>query len=1107
MCPKPDSDKDIFGKLDVISKYDEDEVREYVIEKTDELRSPNFKYIEDILTFFARFDGGELDWYEYGKAFFEDDGELQRELGKLFFKIYEDNKNYWTMVNVERRGRVYRLLAAAALKFGAGKLEFKIRDLGYYGKDFTDFLNEADGKKEFKDKKDKIKIKGFDSYAVGGVFKNLLGYDKIEELEEFRDLHVYARYLPQECKFFHFNKTVVLANCSDEVIEKCAESMLKGVGEYMSCRYEIEKAYGNTKPPESREEAEKFGKLLQKFLAWREHLSFRGGNSNDAAKYDAPDTVVAYELVQNANDCHMRSSGLDDELDVQIRDDKIMLRYSDAGFSPKDLISLCSKLVSGKDGEEGVTGEKGIGFKSIYRKFGEVSVKSNYFKITMSQKRRPAFIFEDGDVEIKNGEAKPYKDGEFVEQPIPFFEGNGENRGKTELTISEADNKKELNKAADDFSDFGTYLFTDRINKISVSRDGMTKRITKTCCGENGETLLEVSVNDGSKYTFFKYKGDPEVKTEGIETVVLLFPDERTLETLKREEEQYPLFCTLPLKGITINGKDFRFFVSADIKCERDRKKPCEGEIEKLGKYVRNAFEEFAKRHPQTAYKYYPTGDFYYEVFEDNIDFTGCEIIPTEGGEFIGLYDLLCGSDKYMLAYDDVKDFCGLMNLFSVIYGKDYHKQTTAEILLRHYNKYFGEDILAKPVQTVYEDIGEVVEGYWTKDLLADELEKKFGIEIDERYISYNLDLFENVRETLYDCNDEGKPVMDAFAEKLIKGGYDSDLFEKSAELRWEPRFVDIFGKDKLKKFSEESLDLDYDPPYTELFMYFDGEELPEELKNRFEEYKNNTNSFDSEETFIDNKTAGELMRDAVYFRAEGICRDMDGLYFRSQDEKLVIFGETAFEDILKNLFKLKAEQEFRVIDLPPIYSLPKIRGGKFSGELTDRELFEVAAEAFPRWELDSDGDSRDILLQRTDLVFKADADGEAEYHYNWRGYGAERYGADTLCPVCGAGLFTQGDLELRSTGQVEIPLLMCGNCVKTYCGKGDVYVCKTGDDKNKLECLDRENICGYIAENSEIVLQINVKYTSEDTVCHPWRRTVFLTTPHRLMIFKKFKK
>jgi len=96
----------------------------------------------------------------------------------------------------------------------------------------------------------------------------------------------------------------------------------------------------------------------------------------------AKDIHFVLELLQNAED-NTYAPGVVPEVRFILTDDAILVQNNELGFSEENVRSLCDVANSNKTKRLGYIGEKGIGFKSVFRVTDEPFIMSNGFSFSL----------------------------------------------------------------------------------------------------------------------------------------------------------------------------------------------------------------------------------------------------------------------------------------------------------------------------------------------------------------------------------------------------------------------------------------------------------------------------------------------------------------------------------------------------------------------------------------------------------------------------------------------------------------------------------------------------------------------------------------------------
>jgi hypothetical protein len=97
-----------------------------------------------------------------------------------------------------------------------------------------------------------------------------------------------------------------------------------------------------------------------------------------------------FELLQNADDNHFgkaSSASQDPYVAFRVYHDKIIVECNEDGFTELNLQAICNVGQSSKLGAQGYIGEKGIGFKSVFKVASKVWIQSEPFSFCF--KHRP----------------------------------------------------------------------------------------------------------------------------------------------------------------------------------------------------------------------------------------------------------------------------------------------------------------------------------------------------------------------------------------------------------------------------------------------------------------------------------------------------------------------------------------------------------------------------------------------------------------------------------------------------------------------------------------------------------------------------------------------
>ena len=102
------------------------------------------------------------------------------------------------------------------------------------------------------------------------------------------------------------------------------------------------------------------------------------------------ETRFIYELIQNAEDnLYSNATNLNEKpfLSFKIHSDRIIIESNEDGFDERNVRAICSTGESTKANSEGYIGEKGIGFKSVFKIARKVHIQSEPFSFSFEHSR------------------------------------------------------------------------------------------------------------------------------------------------------------------------------------------------------------------------------------------------------------------------------------------------------------------------------------------------------------------------------------------------------------------------------------------------------------------------------------------------------------------------------------------------------------------------------------------------------------------------------------------------------------------------------------------------------------------------------------------------
>ena len=322
------------------------------------------------------------------------------------------------------------------------------------------------------------------------------------------------------------------------------------------------------------------------------------------------ETRFLFELIQNAEDNSYSTATADGEepfLAFKLYSDRIVIDSNEDGFSKSNIKAICSVGNSTKKHSAGYIGEKGIGFKSVFKIAQKVHIQSGPFSFAFSHTR------EDDDDGL--GMITPYyEDAEELPMGV---------RTRMTLTLLDSTNVEEL--AYEFLTIPDTFLmFLSRLQRLSIelflpdktrTATQYSKRETK----ENGlyTTFLAKTTRRGaeesaSEHRYYIMKSDlhdlpfddarkdKEGNSIDWATVILAFPVDEHDEPVVEQQHTYAF---LPLRQI-----GFKFLIQADFVTQANREDVVHSErnravLKGVAKAFADAMVVFCK-HPSLRYRW-----------------------------------------------------------------------------------------------------------------------------------------------------------------------------------------------------------------------------------------------------------------------------------------------------------------------------------------------------------------------------------------------------------------------------------------------------------------------------------------------------------------------
>ncbi len=261
------------------------------------------------------------------------------------------------------------------------------------------------------------------------------------------------------------------------------------------------------------------------------------------------------ELIQNVEDCDFNYTDTAPWIRFEVSPQRIIVESNQDGFTETDVAQICHTGNSWKRGRQGYVGEKGIGFKSVFKVASRVDIQSNAF----------SFFFEyngGGTSEEKLGIITPIVGDDPIsptEHPLT----------RMSLTLNDqtpyADIVADFTAIPETLLLFLTKLKELRFKIHLPDEGGTTLNIFRKSANEDGTTsiLKEVNLNPSEELRYHVVRklaqglpNDPARPEINECDVLLAFPiDEHGSQ---RSHTGYDVYAFLPVCTVGFNVSSFK---------------------------------------------------------------------------------------------------------------------------------------------------------------------------------------------------------------------------------------------------------------------------------------------------------------------------------------------------------------------------------------------------------------------------------------------------------------------------------------------------------------------------------------------------------------------
>lgn len=283
------------------------------------------------------------------------------------------------------------------------------------------------------------------------------------------------------------------------------------------------------------------------------------------------DTRFVYELIQNAEDnsySRITSQGQRPFLKFNLYPDRLVMDTNEDGFCEKDVQAICNANGSTKKHQRGYIGEKGVGFKSVFRIAKKVHIQSEPYSFSFSYSR------DSPDDNDGLGMVTPIQE-EYYQLPENV---------QTRFTFTLVANS-DFSKRGDDLNDIpdSLLLFLIKLRKLRLKIHHPSGDVTEVIYSyrrdenRNLDVIVREELSNGEleseRESLFRVTKrvitelPPDEKRKGIDeaTVILAFPvDKKGYPILESQH----VFAYLPLRHMGFQVlTNSSFIMTKDLTC------------------------------------------------------------------------------------------------------------------------------------------------------------------------------------------------------------------------------------------------------------------------------------------------------------------------------------------------------------------------------------------------------------------------------------------------------------------------------------------------------------------------------------------------------------
>ena len=510
----------------------------------------------------------------------------------------------------------------------------------------------------------------------------------------------------------------------------------------------------------------------------------------------AEDNHFIYELIQNAEDTI--SKGKEHILEFTLEDDGLIVFNNEVGFTDEQIKAICSFGQSTKalEKNEGFIGEKGIGFKSVFKITDKPAIFSNGYRFYFNR------LDETGETEyiiphwIDDNELKNY--------PLKFQKNT---HTTLYLPFSKEKKQEKIDKLKKDIKHIEPILllFLKKLTSIKINEsDTKVINTKKTSKKDEQLSLVKIQNEDVSdKYYIFNKSIDVDQNLDEVKDkngrrkeikkreIILAFPN------FKNETKEDRVFSFLPTKL----HSELNFIIQADFILQSGRENIAidsewnRWQFEEIEEFICNEIVDKLKAHSKLKFSYLEyflkNGDSHNELVETLYK----NIIDTlkEQKSILSDNNTWQKPNNILLLEDNIQiDTKYLKLLFGENYEQLHLKFKLDELFINRFGiKKVGKKEIIEKICNYFDKKDDL--NSYDKDIVLN-LTKFLAknLNTDSRALTYEKNLFERVKKSL--------PIIPKY--KTNKKFYLFDAIYISSE--YKPKFlIENIAKEDKFDFTE----------------------------------------------------------------------------------------------------------------------------------------------------------------------------------------------------------------------------------------------------------------------------------------------------------------